>query len=377
MNKTIKTIIIIFCIFLFLIPTITSAAPIKCEEKYPGDGQCVTDPKCPDGFSVDSIKDLCPETYKCCHQRAQQSKLTLQVPLLGYTQANSIAEYIGVIYEASLYIIIPFIIVMIIFSGLLWVFAAGDKSIIQKAKSRLIHSFIGLGIALFSYVILSFIGITSISTPEIAYIEHEDDGDIPWVDSATGGSVGGSYPSIGGSCFPVAANSFSHFSWNWGSARRGGARCHGGVDLYTKPPGHAIVVADGVVTNIFGYITCGAKVRGKGQWGKHGGATSAIMIYHPSLNHTILYGEVDTNTITVKRGQEVTAGLVLGIASGCNMLHFELYSGKMSANQKWYPNSSVRNDPNGCAKNDLNKLPSNLKNPNPTLKGLQGKMCGN
>jgi hypothetical protein len=97
-------------------------------------------------------------------------KLQLQVPLLGYTEASNIAEYIGKVYTAALYIIVPFIIVVIIFSGLLWIFSGGDKEIIGKAKSRIIHGFIGLGIALFSYVLLSFVGINTISTPDIEYI---------------------------------------------------------------------------------------------------------------------------------------------------------------------------------------------------------------
>jgi peptidase C39-like protein len=169
MNKTIKTTIIIFCLTIFLIPAITNAK--TCEEKYPDDGTCTTETKCAENTSEDSEAELCPEKQKCCHERAQLTKLTLQVPILGYQEASNIAEYIGVIYEASLYIIIPFIIIMIIFSGLLWVFAAGDKSIIQKAKARLMHSFIGLGIVLFSYVILSVVGINQISDLTVEYIE--------------------------------------------------------------------------------------------------------------------------------------------------------------------------------------------------------------
>ncbi|MBD3359899.1 MAG: hypothetical protein GF365_04310 [Candidatus Buchananbacteria bacterium] len=108
----------------------------------------------------------------------KQAELTLQVPLLGYTKASGIAEYIGKIYEASLYIIVPIVIVIIIFAGIKWIFAGGDVSKIKEAKKYITSAFIGLTIALLSYVILSFIGITELGTPEIKHIEEIESPDI-------------------------------------------------------------------------------------------------------------------------------------------------------------------------------------------------------
>eukprot|EP01080_Neovahlkampfia_damariscottae_P003121 gene3121-5291_t len=59
-----------------------------------------------------------------------------------------------------------------------------------------------------------------------------------------------------GLCFPVKQSSFSRVSVNWGGERGGGARCHAGIDIYTKSPGHVLAVEDGTVTNIFNFLTC-------------------------------------------------------------------------------------------------------------------------
>ncbi len=103
-----------------------------------------------------------------------EPNIILEVPLLSYSKATNIAEYIKNIYKASLYIIIPFIIVIIIGSGILWILAGGDKKLISTAKERIKFALIGLGIALFSYVLLSFVGITELKPPQVEYIEAEE-----------------------------------------------------------------------------------------------------------------------------------------------------------------------------------------------------------
>lgn len=100
-----------------------------------------------------------------------QTKLTLQVPILGYTEATDIAEYIGKVYQASLYIIVPIIIAVIIMGGIMWIIAAGDSAVIGKAKSIIINASVSLGIALFSYVLLSLVGIRTLKSPDVEYIE--------------------------------------------------------------------------------------------------------------------------------------------------------------------------------------------------------------
>lgn len=111
-------------------------------------------------------------------QFAESPDLQLQVPLFGYSHAKDIGEYITKVYTASLYIIVPVIIVVIIFSGALWILAGGDKGLIQKAKGRMIHGLLGLGIAFFSYILLSLVGLTQVTAPQVEYIGREEGGDI-------------------------------------------------------------------------------------------------------------------------------------------------------------------------------------------------------
>lgn len=127
-----------------------------------------------------------------------EPNIDLQVPLFSYTKATNIAEYIYQIYKAALWIIIPILIIIIILAGVLWVISGGDKNLIAKAKDRIQHGFIGLGIVLISYILFSFLGLTTLSLAGIKYIEGQD---IPPLtlqnqfDLATGsgpeGSIGG------------------------------------------------------------------------------------------------------------------------------------------------------------------------------------------
>lgn len=107
-------------------------------------------------------------------ETAADPNITLEVPLLSYTKATDIAEYIKNVYKGSLYIIIPFIIIMIIASGILWIIAGGDRQLIAKAKERIKYSLIGMAIVLFSYILLSFVGITVLQTPGMEEIPSEE-----------------------------------------------------------------------------------------------------------------------------------------------------------------------------------------------------------
>jgi len=174
-----KYIILVLAFFCFLIPQFAFAA---CEQSYPG-------AKCVSGCIkiADTDPSLCSSPDQVCcvvfteaaaqGKTAEEPNILLQVPLLGYTKAKNIAEYIKNVYQASLYLIIPFIIVMIIAGGVLWILAGGDKQIIAKAKERIKHALIGLGIALFSYVILYTIGgtlLTVFQAPQLEYIQTID-----------------------------------------------------------------------------------------------------------------------------------------------------------------------------------------------------------
>jgi len=106
-----------------------------------------------------------------------QSTYQLQVPLFDYTQSQNIAEYIAKIYQYAMIVIIPILIFAIILGGVYWISAAGDSGKIKAAKDRLISGFIGLGLALFSYVILNLVGINVLNLPTVQYIAPER-GDI-------------------------------------------------------------------------------------------------------------------------------------------------------------------------------------------------------
>ncbi len=168
MKKLLIKIFFITSICLFLLAPIIIFAQEPCESKYPDDGTCKTE--CAAEESYDDTTGLC-SSGKCCHTYGEAANINLQVPLFGYSQAQNIAEYIVTIYNASLYVVVPIIVVILIASGALWILAGGDKDLISKAKSRIISAFIGLGIVLFSYVILSFLGLTQITAPQVEFIK--------------------------------------------------------------------------------------------------------------------------------------------------------------------------------------------------------------
>jgi uncharacterized protein YvpB len=169
-TKNIKIYLLLFIlIYLFLgLPLITSAAEQTCGQKYPDDGKCVA--ACSDGFSEDTTAGICSGAMKCCHEYGATASLKLQIPLLTYTDANSIYEYIGNIYTVAIYIIIPIAIIVIIFAGIQWASSAGSPERIKESKTLLFRAFLGIGMALFSYVILSVVGITQLNPLQIKYI---------------------------------------------------------------------------------------------------------------------------------------------------------------------------------------------------------------
>lgn len=118
---------------------------------------------------------------------AQAPNIKLQIPILGFTDAADIAVYIKAVYQAATYIVVPIVIVVIILGGIEWLAAAGrDPEGMNRAKSRIGHGLIGLGIVLLSYFLLSFVGITELKPPEVEYIPGiaEDGGELddypPW-----------------------------------------------------------------------------------------------------------------------------------------------------------------------------------------------------
>ena len=187
----------------------------------------------------------------------------------------------------------------------------------------------------------------------------------------------GSTPFSPNICFPLSIDSFKSDLKNWGQGRQGGNRCHAGRDFLTKQPGKVIAIADGIVTNIMsGWTTC------YDQWGVDksnpaGKEVSAVLVYHPSLDQTVNYGEIDFDKISVTKRQEIKKGQLIGVASYCGMLHFELYEGRWVSTSQWEPPSgeSSVGSKNKCANEFLSSKPNGLLNPNSLINSISNNFC--
>lgn len=105
--------------------------------------------------------------------------------------------------------------------------------------------------------------------------------------------------------------------------------------------------------------------------------TKAIMVYNATEDITYNYGEVDYDQIYVSIGDVVQKGDVLGRAGYCGMLHFEMYSGQRTTNQRWYPpEGELSAPPDKCAQEFLATKPSALQDPRPLISSLDGLYCG-
>ncbi|HDQ23033.1 MAG TPA: hypothetical protein ENN28_03625 [Candidatus Uhrbacteria bacterium] len=175
--KQLKIFLIIS--FLFLFP-LAIFAQEPCETKYPDDGKCKVD--CEAGEFYDDTAGLCT-TGKCCHKYAEALDLTLQVPLFKYVKAENIADYLVTIYNLSLFIVVPIVILVIIYAGVMWIFSGVNVDLVKKSKSYIINAFIGLGLILFSYIILSIFNLTEFKGLQIEYIPEE------FVNNETGGDA--------------------------------------------------------------------------------------------------------------------------------------------------------------------------------------------
>jgi 3D (Asp-Asp-Asp) domain-containing protein len=156
-----------------------SAIAATCREKYLDSlGACASEcSTLGSDFQLDSNLGLCGSGEVCCHKTASTtdaaSQLELQIPLFDYAKAANLPEYILKIYQYTMIVIVPLAIIMIIIGGIMWISAAGAKDKITGAKKYIINAFIGLGIALFSYVFLSFVGIETLTMPGLQKIEPE------------------------------------------------------------------------------------------------------------------------------------------------------------------------------------------------------------
>lgn len=335
-----------------------------CEDAHPGFGGCVTATSCPSGQNKDSAS-TCDNSKICCFSASPTNNLELQIPLFNTASVDNLAQYIYLIYQYILIILVPLAIIMIIVGGAEWVLAAGNQQKIGEAQKRITGAAIGLFIGLSSYLILSLVGLTQLKNPQITYIRPVDDTALI---TQNAGTATATYQSVGGQCFPVASDSFNFISWNWGARRTsetGGGRCHAGIDIYTKGQGQVVALADGTVTSVGHFYSC------------KGGEVDRVIINHGS--YTINYGEINSGAEAsgIKNGAHVKAGQVIGVATNCGMLHLELYNGSVSTNSHWYPpGGAAIGNGNYCRDNYMSTKPPELQDPTNTIKNLQGKMCG-
>ncbi len=266
-----------------------------------------------------------------------------------------LGEYLAAAYRYAVGAAAILAIVIIIISGLQWAASAGNQETIGSAKKRIFGALIGLFLAVGSYTILYTINpeLTEFASLKVLTIKGEainlegPSGDaeeeaarrLRREDTPLGTTVSGSRlfqpPNQDSFCFPVAKDGYVKNTNNWGQSRvkKTGerVRCHAGVDLLTDGTnnrGTVLSMTDGEVMLISRRFTeCK-----DGRTEKTGPGTyewvGAIYVYDRRNNFTYIYGEINNDTIKVKKGDMVKKGQTLGIASKCTMLHLEVYAGK-------------------------------------------------
>lgn len=109
---------------------------------------------------------------------------------------------------------------------------------------------------------------------------------------------------------------------------------HTGVDLFCEENDEVYSMYDGIVTNVIEFTGYS-----ESPWWND---TLAVMVYHPEIQKTFLYGEILTKIKvgrTVKAGQEIgRVKTVLKKDKGkpMTMLHMECYKGLQNNAVWWY-----------------------------------------
>lgn len=80
----------------------------------------------------------------------------------GYTQAggsesDSLPDIIGTVVNTMLFIVGVLAVIMIIYSGIRYITAHGDKGQVESAKNTLIYSIVGLVVAIVAYAIVNWV----------------------------------------------------------------------------------------------------------------------------------------------------------------------------------------------------------------------------
>jgi murein DD-endopeptidase MepM/ murein hydrolase activator NlpD len=307
---------------------------------------------CSECNEVISDASACPDD-KC-------AKWTYKIPWIG--------EYVFAFYKWAVLAIAVFAVLVIVNAAFSMVTAGGNSAKITAARDSLFAGIIGVILILVAHQVLYMVDPRLVvlkpiiigSIKKVEFPVMESDVEQGAVNPSSGNGLNA---SITATCFPVGSNSLNHVSWNWGSKRSDGKRCHAGVDIFTKGTGQVFAMADGKVINNFFFYKCS------------GGNSNAILVDHGSF--VALYGEINSDTATITTGSTIKAGQFLGNATYCGMLHFELYTQGTTINYRWSPpdGRTVGSEANYCRNNYLSTKPSHLIDPTETVKGLQGKNC--
>ncbi len=173
-QKTIQLFSAIFFLILFFCVNIQLCQAKTCLEKYPDTiGHC--EYQCGDGETPDPDNTLCNGLICCPGVQKptgtiEPNEIELNIPIFTFTKVSGMAQYILTIYSSALYIIVPLLIIVVMYGGMLWMSSGFNESQKKKAISQIIQGFIGLGIVIFSYVLLSIVGIKELKEPTIEYI---------------------------------------------------------------------------------------------------------------------------------------------------------------------------------------------------------------
>lgn len=95
--------------------------------------------------------------------------IPLQIGILGHSTVANIAEYIAILYQYLVGFAGLMAVVMIMYAGMKWIFAGGDRSKIGAAQDIINHAVIGLVLALGSYLILNTINpaLIELKVPQV------------------------------------------------------------------------------------------------------------------------------------------------------------------------------------------------------------------
>jgi hypothetical protein len=341
MNKFVKIILYLFICSFLTVGVFNYVQATTCREKYLDSlGQCSANcAAAGENYQADTAAGLCSLGETCCFKTASTTglapSLELQIPLFDYNKAANLPEYILTIYRYAIIILVPLAIIMIIIGGIFWISAAGNTGKIGKAKKFILDSLIGLGIALFSYIFLSLIGITTVSIPGLQSIKGEEGEILSYAPSGYQMSLPSDFqpgdmacPKSGGAAAiaQITSSSVGKVTYRLG-ARTFSKPPYTGDAKYPEtasfcPPKTMCLDCSGYTGMV---LEC-AGITNFGGW-KNGDTTNGILGCQCSNSE-----KITSYTDTSVNGKPLKAGDIVGFPSGCGDIgldsgHVVIYDG--------------------------------------------------